>query len=314
MCLIAYSPTGLALDRDVFDEGYDGNPDGIGIMSAYCIERFVGKGSKRKAWRLLNRLALEAIPYAIHFRWRTHGPINTDLCHPFKSTDGFTYVMHNGVINETGNYALPHESDTSVFVRDFVDLSRQTTAEGRKAELDALESMIGYSNKLVILDMRTGKFDILNEDCGLWNNGIWYSNEYSLPARMHTWTYAKSLVSYARKAITWSPEEDTEDTTQPKQADYQTNGDYLAALQEWDVSEEEELERKIQQLKRGNSRWLYQKQEILPVDSEESYYRSLEYSGYMDDGTELGAMAALQDADEDYKVLLRRVSAAGGGH
>lgn len=183
MCLIAFSPTGAPMPREVFNTAHADNPDGIGIMSSVAVEKFLGRKAPRKAWRLMMRLAADGIPYAVHFRWRTHGPINRALTHPFTAPDGATYVMHNGVIGETAAYSGADESDTSVFVRDFVDFSRVPEDE-RAEELAALAEFIGRGNKLCILDMPTGRFSLCNEESGDWVDGLWYSNVHSLPDHM----------------------------------------------------------------------------------------------------------------------------------
>lgn len=285
MCLIAYSPHGELMPYEVFKQAAFDNPDGIGVMSAYAVKKFVGSDRKIRAWALIKRLSEESIPYGIHFRWRTHGPINASLCHPFKATDGNTYIMHNGVIGATGAYAEKHESDTSVFVRDFVDLSGMN-ADAYAAEIKELETFIGWGNKLLVLDMPSGAFTIANEIAGDWLEGLWYSNTWSHPANLLPTKYAA-----------WQ--------------------DYPARfLTDYPVDSATPTRKLIGKLKYSG---LLTKEPMAPIDNEESYYRTLcQSAGYYDDGNDSEDSYPLPMADDvldddDYKALLRVAAANGRG-
>lgn len=301
MCLIAYSPNGELMARDVFDSARAENADGIGIMSKYAVEKYTGRKAGRRAWALIERLAHERIPYAVHFRWRTHGPITSELCHPFKSPDGNTFVMHNGVISETGAIALPHESDTSVFVREFVDFRYCLTAESRKVECESLEELIGWGNKLCMLDMAAGTFTLCNEDMGEWLEGFWYSQTYSLPDRLcprrQHWLMAlnreESNIT-AVDSLRWPSWEDERD----------------AQL----ASTVNRLERSA----RGTLRLVHSKEEAPHIDSERSYYRAaMQDAGYYDTGHEPAPRAyewSGQVDEDEYRAMLKEAAIAGMSH
>jgi hypothetical protein len=287
MCLIIYSPKGEPIERRIFEFARRENPDGIGIMSPGGVGKFIGKKSSKKAWALLTRLSKNNTPFAIHFRWRTHGPINRDLCHPYASTDGGTLVMHNGVIYATGKDAKEHESDTLVFVRDYVDLTGMLPdSPSYKRELVEYEKFIGYGNKLCVLDIATGTFSLCNEYQGSWIGGLWYSNEYSLPYDLQTPTYHQGLVTkYTGGPLALTP--------------YSLSAD-----------ENDALDRALAKVKRESAAHL---------DNENSYYRAKSQEpGYFDDGAELGVYAALRawgdNDDRDYRVMLRRAAISGKGH
>lgn len=186
MCLIAYVPDGRELEADVYAAAFKDNNDGIGIMSRLGVVRFLGKKMLKKARRYVRtQLAPAQIEYAIHFRFATHGDVTLDNTHPFVLPDGKSYLMHNGVISWCGYDR--DRSDTGVFA----DLLDDYPGQVNDLYLKELTSIIGYGNKLCIMNA-DGTFSIVNADAGLWNNGIWYSNTYSLPDRLDPWRHRHS--------------------------------------------------------------------------------------------------------------------------
>ncbi len=215
MCLIVFSPHGELVSRDVFDCARTENPDGIGVMSCLGAEKFVGKRAARRAWRYITR-ELYGIPHAVHFRYATHGSINRALCHPFESKSG-ALVMHNGVIHKTAKYATLNCSDTSLFVQWYMehvpDPVEQKEHERFKRRL---EKDLSYGNKMVIYHPFSDSWTIANEDEGYWKEGLWYSNEYSLPRYMQSyWEYewrgrivsAKGYAKRYAEELRWMEEE-----------------------------------------------------------------------------------------------------------
>lgn len=179
MCLIAYSPKGAMIDRTILAYAYNKNPDGIGIMSAYGIEKFLGHKALKRARRYLETyLAGKDAPFAIHFRWATHGEIGIPNTHPYEAPQGMHWIMHNGVISLTTGESTAAESDTAVFVRKYMD---DIQPFDDKAYYTGIESKIGWGNKLCIMDA-DGEFKLCNDDAGEWIDGFWFSNTYSLPS------------------------------------------------------------------------------------------------------------------------------------
>lgn len=196
MCLIAYSPKGTMVDRSILAYAYNQNPDGIGIMSVSGIEKFMGKKALKRARRYLESyLVPEQIPYGIHFRWATHGAIQMSNTHPYEAPTGKHWVMHNGVIGLTANEATKDESDTAVFVRKYMT---DAASIDDTFYYKALSTKVGWGNKLLIMD-DCGQFIICNDDAGVWIDGIWFSNTYSLPNSkvpyQRNWNYSSSYTS-----------------------------------------------------------------------------------------------------------------------
>lgn len=181
MCLIAYVPDGRELDADVYTSAFKDNSDGIGIMSRLGVVRFLGAKMLKKARRYVRvQLAPQGIEYAIHFRFATHGDVNIANTHPFALPDNKSYLMHNGVISWCGYDDV--RSDTGVFA----DLLDDYPGQVNEKYLKELGTIIGYGNKFCIMNA-DGSFSLVNADSGIWDKGIWYSNTYSLPARLDPW-------------------------------------------------------------------------------------------------------------------------------
>ena len=190
MCLIAYNPTGTMLDRAVIHTANEINSDGIGVMSAAGVVKFMGKRKGKKLRRYLQTVLVpQSLPYAVHFRYATHGAVNEDNCHPFAIPDGRGYLMHNGVISWCGYDA--HKSDTAVFTSMLDDFTHSRDIAMR----NELAKLIGYGSKLCIMDSDY-QFSLVNEDAGEWISGVWYSNTYSLPTSMQPKSYYKVRDGY----------------------------------------------------------------------------------------------------------------------
>lgn len=192
MCLIAYVPSGGELADDVYRAAFADNSDGIGIMSRLGVVKFLGKKMLKRARRYVRlNLAPGQVPYAIHFRFATHGDVTLDNTHPFVLPDGQTQMMHNGIISWCGYDKS--RSDTGIFADLLDDYSTDGTY------LADIATMIGFGNKLCLMNA-DGSFSLVNADAGLWDNGVWYSNTYSLPDRLNPW--AGKTWKYDTKAAT----------------------------------------------------------------------------------------------------------------
>lgn len=180
MCLIAYSPKGAMIPRDVLAYACAQNGDGIGVMSSDGINKYLGKKALKRARRYIEKVLVpNNIPYAIHFRWATHGDVILKNVHPYITPDQSHWVMHNGVLGLTTAESSAEESDTAVYVRKYMAEELPDFVDG-KLRYIAIENQIGYSNKFLIMDS-SGQFKICNESAGTWIEENWYSNTYSLP-------------------------------------------------------------------------------------------------------------------------------------
>ena len=173
MCIAIMKSENKKINKATLKRCYDANPDGAGFMYAENKELTVKKGYFTFKDFYKEYKPHENKQVLLHFRIKTHGPIDKDNCHPFLVNTGLGFI-HNGIIS---GYGDNKESDTIQFNNSI--LKKIVAKHGNNSLFDdpmveLIENVIGYS-KLVFLD-RHGNYKIMNEDKGSWNDGIWYSN------------------------------------------------------------------------------------------------------------------------------------------
>lgn len=179
MCLIIAAPNGGAPDMEQVMAGWRDNPDSWGIMAAHKRRLTIRRGLCTES--LLAAIAdIGESPWAIHFRWATHGRTDLSNAHPFKITRSL-YMMHNGVI-DIDCTADPLRSDTYHYSRYLQDIG----VKPDNINAAEREQEIGRGNKLVFLD-NTGRLTIANERAGEWIDGHWYSNTHSMHRAKFKW-------------------------------------------------------------------------------------------------------------------------------
>lgn len=181
MCLIIVSREGKKIPEKHLERGFEDNPHGFGVM---WFDRKEKKTKHYKAfkWRkLISCLENEVKdnPHCVHFRWSTGGKIDWFNCHPFTIDQPETLgkepllMMHNGIINI--QEIDPRYNDTWHYCRHLEQYGFNDYSLESKEVKDAVEKQIGGGNKLVFMTP-SGKIHILNEHCGTWREGLWYSN------------------------------------------------------------------------------------------------------------------------------------------
>jgi len=192
MCIAIYKPEDKVLSQETLTECYDSNPDGAGFMYAQDKKLHIEKGffSYESFYQAFKEH--EHKQAVIHFRIKTHGKIDTTNCHPFAVNNAIGFV-HNGIINGFGD---TNHSDTIGFNNAILQpLVHKwgNLALFQDPIINLIEGRIGYS-KLVFLD-RHGNHKIMNEDKGVWDDGIWYSNNsykpYVAPITTYDWKDSK---------------------------------------------------------------------------------------------------------------------------
>ena len=173
MCIAIMKSENKKINKATLKRCYDANPDGAGFMFAENKELKVKKGYFTFKDFYKEYKPHENKQVLIHFRIKTHGPIDKNNCHPFLVNNGLGFI-HNGIIS---GYGDDKESDTIAFNKAI--LKKLVAKHGNNSLFDdpmveLIENVIGYS-KLVFLD-RHGNYKIMNEDKGSWHDGIWYSN------------------------------------------------------------------------------------------------------------------------------------------
>lgn len=192
MCLIVFKEKEDAyFTNRQFKSMIARNADGLGIMwredGRVKVEKSLG--SPKEKFRLFQKHRNKPA-FAMHARFKTHGNIDLNNCHPYellnidKGDPIDLYLMHNGVLSDAPN-VNPSMSDTW----HFVEYILKPIA---KANLDLLwngsEFQTWLSSKIKgskLLLMRSDELPdnesvlIFNYEAGKVETGCWLSNAYS---------------------------------------------------------------------------------------------------------------------------------------
>lgn len=186
MCLLTYFPATVLPDTTALLNGAQYNTDGHGFAIVTGDQLIVERGMDAHAM-------IEAFdaarhrhpggPALFHSRFTTHGRTGLDNCHPFPvGGDARTVVAHNGMLPRAVRPAEGDpRSDTRITAEDFLPTFGSLRTRRNRTRF---ERWMTPGNKMVLLtvDRRfTRRAYILNERAGVWDGGIWYSNDDYLP-------------------------------------------------------------------------------------------------------------------------------------
>jgi hypothetical protein len=198
MCVIVYNKDGKPHNKDYLSVAYDNNPHGVGVMwfdnDRVCTYRDLL--SKDQMLDLVDKL--EGKPHALHLRWRTRGPITKNMCHPFgvSKSENRVWMMHNGTF-----FFLKSDKEKSDTFQFACKLGKVVKQHGSDVLFEddfvaRLEKKIETFNK-VLLFRDDGEVSILNQESWHEDDGLLYSNSYSLIEGYRT---AKNEVTQKKKA------------------------------------------------------------------------------------------------------------------
>lgn len=178
MCLAVFKPAQLEVAEDHLRRGWQSNPGGAGFAHIKGKKVHIEKGFM-KLQDFLSAYATAAkrykkSPFLIHFRIPSMGDSTAVNTHPFTFASGA--LIHNGTIYGTGAAHGHGPSDTCKFVEKFGDKLTFKNVQEHKREIN---QALGY-NRIAIL-YHDGSHQILNEEDGIWLNGVWFSNKHFLP-------------------------------------------------------------------------------------------------------------------------------------
>lgn len=191
MCLIVHKFDDKAeFTSQQFESMVNTNKDGLGIMyreeGRIKVEKCLGTAKEMKnLWEKHNKRN----HYVMHARFKTHGAIDLDNCHPYevlnmdKGDPIDLYMVHNGVINGIKD-VNPKMSDTWNFVEGIIKPMAKADIKllwNNEYIQYAIDRMIG-SSKLVFMrsDDDCEYFTLtVNEKAGDRVNGCWLSNLHS---------------------------------------------------------------------------------------------------------------------------------------
>lgn len=185
MCLIIHKPAGISIPSDLIRTAWDDNPDGAGIMyhgdDGPKVYKVLPRDWADPAQHIEKVLAeLESREAGIHFRWRTHGPVDQSNTHPVPIPGTGGYLMHNGIISGLGDHydtVRSIMSDTA-----FYTLTTLQNAPGadQKDFWEIVGQDVGSYNRMLIMDA-AGRFLRVNDKQWSMYKGLMLSNELSCP-------------------------------------------------------------------------------------------------------------------------------------
>lgn len=205
MCLLTFLPEGQEPDVDALEYGAFVNDDGHGWAIVADDELLVGHGMNAEQviteFAAVRRRHPEG-PAIFHSRFTTHGVTTVDNCHPFfVGKDRRTVLAHNGVLpaNVQPKKGDPR-SDTRIAAEKFIPKTIGSL-HLRRNRL-RVEKWMGSWNKIAILTVnpryRENAF-ILNENEGIWDDGIWYSNSG------YTWRHSTTRYGFTCNTTATEP-------------------------------------------------------------------------------------------------------------
>jgi hypothetical protein len=186
MCLLTYFPAQALLDAHALRTGARFNNDGHGFAVVADDRLIVEHGMEAEP--LIEAFAAVRSqfpdgPALFHSRFATHGSVGLDNCHPFLvGGDTRTVLAHNGVLPKNVQPLKGDErSDTRIAAEDY--LPKLGPLQKRQVRAYLERWMTGHSKAVILsVDPRFGqRAYLLNERSGIWDHGVWYSNDGYLP-------------------------------------------------------------------------------------------------------------------------------------
>ena len=173
MCIAILKPKESEIKTDTLRECWDSNPHGAGFMYAKNNRVIVRKELKNferflKEYRKHEQIGGKMV---IHFRIMTHGKLDYKNTHPHQVNKN-TWLVHNGVILQH-SHKNAKLSDTVKFCKMLAGLPVDFMQS--KPTLRLISGYID-TDKIILMDT-SGRTQIVNEEQGIWDDGIWYSNQ-----------------------------------------------------------------------------------------------------------------------------------------
>ncbi len=183
MCMLTFLPPNTTPDLDALACGAEFNDDGHGFAIVTADQIIVRHGlDSAEMIVAFDELRDQhpSGPALFHSRFATHGTCDVDNCHPFPiNHDTRTMLAHNGILpRRVQPKRGDRRSDTRIAAEDFLPRKGYDAWDDPLAQRD-LARWLGPDNKLVVLtiDPRYREHAyLINEDAGIWEHGIWYSN------------------------------------------------------------------------------------------------------------------------------------------
>jgi hypothetical protein len=179
MCLAIYQPAGQAIPEDHLYQGFTSNPDGAGFMffnenGVLETRKFMNYDEFIDEYEACWALHGQQSPFAIHFRWATHGSKCLANVHPYVMNEHVA-VMHNGIID--CHITDKEMSDTAAFVQDYLAILPRNFQDNIYL-FDLVQQYCAGSKLILMTSDPDAEYCayIFNESDGIWTDKVWYSN------------------------------------------------------------------------------------------------------------------------------------------
>ncbi len=202
MCQIIVKPEGKKVDFSKLNKAQEWNEDGYGVTYLEENELITFKTMNFKRFKALLS-TLKDNKAVIHLRNTTRGTTCVDNNHPFDIPSGV--MFHNGTVNGL-SCGTEGGSDTKALA----DLINECEYEYVDDIIPLIKHIIGNKiNRLVFFEV-DGEITIVNEELGMWEEGIWYSNDYHKKEDYTPTTYKNTRARYEYNPATktWEPQEE----------------------------------------------------------------------------------------------------------
>lgn len=174
--------------KDLLDDLYTSNPDGIGAMYATSKHKLrtpkIVPRSLDDAFKFVRQLPDDDRNIVVHFRWKTSGNVDTGNAHPFDVLPGQIAMTHNGVLG-ISTKSDTTKCDTRHYIEAVLRPQLATSTELLRVEAwrNLVGEDIGTGNRFVFMDNK-GEMFFVNRETGIEHDGMWIANTYSFDASL----------------------------------------------------------------------------------------------------------------------------------
>jgi predicted glutamine amidotransferase len=181
MCVAVFIPELSTLEhnitKDIMRLCWTNNSDGAGYMFVAGSKLVIKKGFYKfkplyKSF-FRDQQDNKTSKFVLHFRIASRGSMSVNNCHPHTIIQDTLAMVHNGTIL---NDAKMNEgdSDSVIFAKQF--LAKLPSNFYMNETYSYLLDKYLNRNKVIVLDSQNNHH-VYNEYLGVWDNGVWYSNE-----------------------------------------------------------------------------------------------------------------------------------------
>ncbi len=180
MCIAIYQPKGTIVSNKRLAISRIANPDGWGLMCYLDNKLHTSKGIDKDKYIYDDFYTNDFFDFdvVIHFRTASSGQISIDGCHPFFVNDNLAFV-EQGNLYEFSDSFPGRKPDGLTDIQRFNNEVLKKLPDNFLNHFRIRKALENYciNNfvKMIFMD-NLGKVTIINEQSGIWVDGVWFSN------------------------------------------------------------------------------------------------------------------------------------------